>query len=435
MDESKGSDSERVWVSPPGGVPSEAEAPTAQMPYSWDPVPTAEEAPPPSTGPQWEPSTEPFMAPPSPAHRRPSGVGPMVAIALVAALIGGLAGGAVAVATRGTKVKTVERVTAVTTPARSGTTAPPITGSSNVQAVLNKVEPGVVAIRAASINGNSAGTGMVLTSEGEVLTNGHVVQDARTVKVQLFGESTYRDADILGIDPANRGDLALLKIHGASGLPTVELGDSDALQVGDDVIAIGNALALPGGPSVTRGIVSALGRTLQSHDGLIQTDAAINPGNSGGPLVNGAGQVVGINTAVLEGNGSEPAQNVGFAIAINTAKPEIETLRNAGGGIISSTQPFLGIANFDTVDSQLQNQLRLGVDHGVVIGDVVEGSPAEDAGIQRGDVIVGFGGKPVNTQEDLLRGIRATKIGDSVKVDLARGTKTVSVTVKMAARP
>src|SRR5205814_6332579 len=191
--------------------------------------------------------------------------------------------------------------------------------------------------------GDSAGTGMILTSDGEVLTNGHVVQDGpRTVKVQMFGESTYRDADILGIDPANRGDLALLKIRNVGALPTVELGNSDALQVGDDVIAIGNALALPGGPSVTRGIVSALGRSLGSHDGLIQTDTAINPGNSGGPLVNGAGQVVGINTLVIQqASADESAQNLGFAIAINTVKPELDDLRK--GGIVSASQAFLGI--------------------------------------------------------------------------------------------
>jgi S1-C subfamily serine protease len=253
------------------------------------------------------------------------------------------------------------------------------------------------------------------------------------VQVTLFGESSPRNADIIGIDPETAGDLALLKIQNASGLPTVQLGDSDAMQVGDDVIAIGNALALPGGPSVTRGIVSALGRSIGSHDGMIQTDAAINPGNSGGPLVNGSGLVIGVNTEVLTGSGDQPAQNLGFAIASNTVKSELDALRNAGGGVIS--QPFLGIADFATVDSDVQAQLHLSVSSGVVIGDVVPGGPAADAGLQRLDVIVGFNGQPVKTQEDLLRGIRSTKVGQQVKVDYVRGDKKQTTTVTMAARP
>ena len=169
-----------------------------------------------------------------------------------------------------------------------------------------------------------------MSSDGEILTNAHVVEGASTVKVTLAGEAQSRDADVVGTDVAN--DLALLKLSGVSGLPAAALGESDEVRVGDDVVAIGNALALRGGPTVTRGIISALDRTLDTQDatmtGLIQTDASISSGNSGGPLVDATGKVIGINTAVAASGGGTAAENIGFAIAIDTAKPVIERLRN-----------------------------------------------------------------------------------------------------------
>jgi putative serine protease PepD len=208
------------------------------------------------------------------------------------------------------------------------------------------VEPGVVSIETSSYVSNGrgffgsgqvkgAGSGMILTSDGQVLTNYHVVEGASTIKVTVFGQTQAHTAVLVGANQA--ADVALLQMQGVSGLPTVELGDSDAAQVGDDVVAIGNALALAGGPSVTEGIVSAKDRTLSGNgstlSGLIQTDAAINPGNSGGPLVNSTGQVIGMNTAVIEDAGSDGAvaQNMGFAIGINRIKPLIDQIR-AGAG-------------------------------------------------------------------------------------------------------
>jgi S1-C subfamily serine protease len=353
----------------------------------------------------------------------------VLAIAMAAVVLGALVGGGVAVATRGTKtVETVERQgPAQSTPTSAA--APVVTGT-DIRALLAKVEPAVVAIRA----GNSAGTGMVLTPDGEVLTNAHVVEGATNpVKVTLFNEKSARDADVVGMDPSTRGDLALLRIRNASGLPTVQLGDSDKLQVGDDVVAIGNALALPGGPTVTKGIVSALGRSLGSHDGLIQTDTAINPGNSGGPLVNSAGEVVGVNTLVIQqASADETAQNLGFAIAVNTVKPELDDLRK--GGTVNASQAFLGIGNFATVDADLQQRLGLSVDTGVVVGAVVTGSPAESAGIERSDVIVGFDGKDIATEEDLLGAINRKKPGDTVKVVVVRGKDRKTVTVTLGSR-
>jgi serine protease Do len=222
--------------------------------------------------------------------------------------------------------------------------AAPFGKSLDIQAVLSKVEPAVVSIETQGIAGGhgaveGAGTGMILTADGEVLTNNHVVAGASSVTVTLFGQSNPLPARVIGTDPTQ--DLALIQIENQHGLPTVQMGDSDRALVGDDVLAIGNALALSGGLTVTQGIVSSKDRSLtavsdltgRSEDltGLIQTDAAINSGNSGGPLVNSSGQVIGMNTAVAESTqGNAPAQNIGFAIAIDTIKPLLALLR-AGG--------------------------------------------------------------------------------------------------------
>ena len=220
----------------------------------------------------------------------------------------------------------------------------------DIQAVLARVEPAVVSIDSDSGSGGngpggdfvqSAGTGMILTSDGEVLTNNHVVAAATSVTVTLFGQTNPRPARVIGTDPTQ--DLALVQIENVKGLPTVQLGDSNLALVGDNVLAIGNALALAGGLTVTEGIVSSKNRSLtatsditgrsENLSGLIQTDAAINSGNSGGPLVNASGQVIGMNTAVAESTqGNAPAQDIGFAIAIDTIKPLLAQLRSGGTG-------------------------------------------------------------------------------------------------------
>jgi putative serine protease PepD len=218
---------------------------------------------------------------------------------------------------------------------------------ADIQEILAKVEPAVVSIDTTAVThgGNGtvegAGTGMILTSDGEVLTNNHVVAAATSVTVTLFGQSDPRPARVIGTDPSQ--DLALVQIENVQGLPTVQLGDSELARVGDSVLAIGNALALAGGLTVTEGIVSSKNRSLtatsditgrsENLSGLLQTDAAINSGNSGGPLVNSSGQVIGMNTAVAESTqGNAPAQDIGFAIAIDTIKPLLAGLRSGGTG-------------------------------------------------------------------------------------------------------
>jgi S1-C subfamily serine protease len=306
----------------------------------------------------------------------------------------------------------------------------------DIQGILSRVQPAVVAISTRGfeqdqffnvVPSQGAGTGMIITASGEALTNAHVVGRADSIKVKLANGET-KDADLVGTDPVV--DLALIKIRDAGNLPTVELGQSSALQVGDSVVAIGNALALPGGPTVTEGIVSALDRTIGTRgdrlEHLIQTDAAINPGNSGGPLVNADGEVIGINTAVLQQTGSDAvAQNIGFAIAIDTIKPLIEDLRK-GDGI----RAFLGVSTYP-VDESVQARFGLDTSEGALVIDLTPGSAAARAGVQQGDVIVGMGGDEISSAEELTAAVRRRKPGDRVELRWKRGADERSATVEL----
>jgi S1-C subfamily serine protease len=282
-------------------------------------------AEPPGTPPPEPPDQTTAAVPSKPRRRRWRMASALVAVAL-------LAGSTSAVVTRA-----LEPAPSTTTVVEAASSSQLSGQSLDVAAIVAKVEPAVVSVEATSdqggFGGTAAGSGIVLTADGEVLTNAHVVEGASAVKVTLNGQSQARDATLVGLD--QQTDLALLRINGASGLPTATLGKSADMRVGDDVVAIGNALALDGGPTVTTGIVSGLNRSLQTTgstmSGLIQTDAPISSGNSGGPLVNAAGEVIGINTAVAVSSGSTTAQNIGFAIPIDRALPVVEQLR-AGGG-------------------------------------------------------------------------------------------------------
>jgi S1-C subfamily serine protease len=360
-----------------------------------------------------------------------------VAVAAVAALFGALAGGGIVAALddNGGPNQPAASTSATTAAVASGNTSV-IGKPQDIQGILAKVQPGVVAIRTASFQGNDffgpqvrgAGTGMIISADGEVLTNAHVVNGANDIKVTLNGETTARDADLLGSDPSQ--DVAILKIRNASNLPTVVLGDSGRMRVGDDVVAIGNALALPGGPSVTTGIVSATDRSINDPNeqlsSLIQTDAAINPGNSGGPLVNADGEVIGMNTAVRS-----DAQNVGFAIAINTVKPMISSLRLGGGPLVS--QAFLGVSS-QTMTPEIKQRYGFAVDKGAIIVDVTPGSPANAAGLRTEDIIISFDGKPIDSADALVVAVREKKAGDKVKVTYRRGTEERTADVTLASK-
>jgi serine protease Do len=217
-------------------------------------------------------------------------------------------------------------------------------------------------------------------------------------------------------------------VEEAANLPTVTLGRSGDLQVGDEVVAIGNALGLPGGPTVTKGIVSALERSISTSEGrlenVIQTDAAINPGNSGGPLVNGRGDVVGINTAV-----AGAAQNIGFAIAIDSIRPLIEDIRSGADRAVG----FLGVRT-TTVDEDVAERLDLDVDEGALVMLVESGAPAAQAGLRQGDVIVEIGDREVSTSEELGEAVRAHKPGERVEIGWQRGSERMSATVELGSR-
>jgi serine protease Do len=277
--------------------------------------------------------------------------------------------------------------------------------------------------------GGGAGTGVVISRDGYIVTNNHVVDGSGGRVEVTFNDGTHQRATVVGTDPS--ADLAVVKV-GTSNLTAAALGDSDKLVVGDEVVAIGNALALPGQPSVTRGIVSALNRSIDTEvgstlDHMIQTDAAINPGNSGGPLVNSNGEVVGINTAIA--NPAE-AQNVGFAIAINQAKPIIDELRQG-----RSVQPaYLGVVT-QSVTPAIQRQLDLKVSSGAVVQRVESSSPADSAGIRQGDVIVKVGDKDVKSAQDVGNAVRSHRPGDKVTIVVNRDGANRSLDVTLGARP
>ena len=382
-------------------------------------------------------AARPVFPPPPPPSPRPArkGRGWLVS-ALVGAVVGALvAGGLVYVLEDGEPTRSVTSGPATTRPSeRIGT-------PGDIRAILQRVEPAVASISSRGFSSDSffnlvpsrgSGTGMVLTPDGDVLTNAHVVEDATSISVKVGTDERTYQAVVVGSDPA--ADVALLRIQGASNLPTVTLGRSSDLQVGDEVVAIGHALALPGGPTVTTGIVSALDRTLgrppERLEHLIQTDAAINPGNSGGPLVNAAGEVVGMNTAVISslGQGAD-AQNIGFAIASDTIRPIVDDLRRGGSRI--SSRAFLGVTTY-TVDDTSRRGFNLQVSEGALVLDVTAGTPAAEAGLRRGDVITGIGGDEVSSSEDLSSAIRKRAPGDRVEVRWQRGPEERSATVTLS---
>ena len=287
-------------------------------------------------------------------------------------------------------------------------------GRLDVKAVLAAVAPSVVQIEIETedaVFGGGAGTGFIISPDGQVVTNAHVVEDAVTIKVML-SDGTVKSAELVQKDPTR--DLAVLKIKGDN-LPAARLGNSAEVEVGDEVLAIGNALGLGDTPTVTTGIVSALDRQLQlagnrlTH--LIQTDAAINPGNSGGPLVNANGEVIGVNTAIA-GN----AEGIGFAISIDHARPVIETLQT---GEVPK-RPLLGVNIIDVglLDETSRGQYDIyeGVETGVVIVDLVEDGAANVAGLRIGEVVMKFDGVEIETVDDLVEAVRDSEIGRVVKV-------------------
>jgi putative serine protease PepD len=350
-------------------------------------------------------------------------------------VIGGLAGAVVAglISTVVFLVSPPRRETVVRTERPSATLQPGTT--LDIQQLLAKVRPSVVSIhtgsRTALGSSEAAGSGVVLSEDGLVLTNAHVIDGATSTEV-TFSDGRRRPASLVGSYPGN--DVALVQAENISGLTPAELGSSDELQVGDDVVAIGNALNLGAEPTVTRGIVSALGRSISGQgitlENLIQTDAAINPGNSGGPLVNAAGQVVGINTAIIP-----DSQGLGFALPIDDLKPLIEDLK-AGKGEINRDTPFLGVSttNVDEQRPDVLEQFGVTVSSGAFVAFVQPGSAAERAGLQPGDVIVAIDGEEVGSKEDVGRIVRSRSPGDEVEINYLRAGERRTGTARLGRR-
>jgi S1-C subfamily serine protease len=327
--------------------------------------------------------------------------------------------------------------------APTGTTgAPPVTPSSplppvessTVEEVVRRVLPAVVNVRSDIGQPGQApeGTGFVVGGDGVVVTNYHVVEGAFEIEV-VTGDGDRLQARAIGGDFA--ADLAVLKVD-AEDLPTVPLGDSDQLRLGQDVVALGFALGLEGGPSVTTGIVSGLGRTIdaggqgvetRTYEDVIQTDAAINPGNSGGPLVDLQGRVVGINTA---GVGAGAAENIGFAIAINRARPVIDHAIEDPEG----PAPLLGVST-QPVTPAMAAQLGLSVDEGALVRAAPAGGPAAEGGIEVGDVIVAVAGEEVTDNDSLQERLLEHEPNERVEVTVIRGTETVTIEVTLGVRP
>ncbi len=271
------------------------------------------------------------------------------------------------------------------------------------------------------------GSGVVFDQEGYILTNNHVVQNARNISVIFPGkEDKEFTGEIVGTDPVT--DLAVIKIECEEEIPVASLGYSDQLEVGEVAIAIGNPYGLSN--SVTVGVISALGRRIPLQEGteltnIIQTDAAINPGNSGGALINGRGEVVGINTAIIR-----DAQGIGFAIPINDAKEVAKELIERG----YIERAWLGIIG-GTVTSTIAEEYNLPIEKGVFVMQVVEESPAGRAGLMPEDIIFEVNGESINTMDELIRDIQNRDIDETLNLIIFRDNEEMTLEIQLEARP
>jgi len=269
------------------------------------------------------------------------------------------------------------------------------------------------------------GSGVVIDEKGYILTNNHVIDDAERLKVTLTDGRVLRGR-VVGNDETT--DLAVIKVEAEQPLPAAKLGNSDDLKAGQIVMAIGNPFGMTGGPAVTAGIVSSLNRSIQASSGvleLIQTDAAINPGNSGGPLVNTKGEVIAINTANMP-----YAQGIGFAVPINTAKLILKELIEKG----KVTRPWIGVASMK-VTPQLARYYGLPASEGALIAKVEPYSPADDAGLRKGDIIEGIDGSRVEDPSQIASHVRKKQVNDQLTLTVNRYGRQLQVPIQVDERP
>jgi putative serine protease PepD len=417
--------------SPPTFPPA---APLAGAPNDWIGRPTPPKAPvhddqrptgaPPTPPVSW-PSPRVAGAAPEPPSRRRGGALWVFVAFLAGALLVGAAFGSYALGVRNAEDGGSVEAADTSRPRRADP-------NLDIQAILDVARPSVVTIEAGASGSmfGGAGSGVVYSEDGLIITNAHVIAGAGNEIAVRFSDGTTAAAELVGASTPD--DIALIKVD-RTDLTPAALGSSANLLVGDPVVAIGNALNLGGDPSVTSGIVSAKDRDISDGnvtlENLIQTDAAINPGNSGGALVNSAGEVVGINTAIIQG-----AQNIGFAIAIDNVKLLIEDLL-AGGGDLTANTAVLGVSTLDVSSPDLADDVReefdITADAGAVVVNVDPESAAGAAGLQVGDVIVEFDGEAVRNAEQLTRLVRGRESGDEVSVVVVRRGERTTVSVTL----
>ena len=359
-----------------------------------------------------------------------------ISLLLVAALVGGLAGHFASNSSTNSNGVTINAVT-------NSPGAAVLPNGMSIPKLVNRVQPSVVSIDVKGNGQEDQGTGMIITSNGLVVTNNHVIAAAvqsGTITVTRTGSTKSIPAVLVGTNPID--DVALIKVQGVSNLPTVTFGNSNGLVVGDAVVAIGNALGLAAGtPTVTSGIVSALGRTVtagttaasETLDNMIQTDAAINPGNSGGPLLDSAGDVVGMNTAVAGtlSDGSS-AQNIGFAIPAATIESLLKTLK--GGESVVNHGAFIGV-EITSMNAELRAEYGFTVSSGAVVMSVITGTGAAAGGVHQGDVIVAINGTAITSAQDVSSVVSALRPGDVITLRVVRGTKHLILHVTLGSAP
>lgn len=378
----------------------------------------------------------PLSSQPSPAPAKRSLWSTRLSLLLVAALVGGLAGHYASSSNNANGGVTIQSTS--NTPG-----AGYLPGGISIPKLIDKVLPSIVSIDVKGQGFEDQGTGMIITKNGLVVTNNHVIAAAATsgtITVTRAGSTKALPATLIGTNPID--DVALVRINNASGLTPVTFGNSNALVVGDSVIAIGNALGLAAGtPTVTSGIVSALGRTVtagaasssETLNNMIQTDAAINPGNSGGPLLDSSGDVIGMNTAVA---GTLPdgtsAQNIGFAIPDATIETLLKQLK-AGESVVSHGA-FIGV-EITSLTAALKVEYRFTVNAGAVVLSVIAGTGAATAGVKQGDVIVGINSTSITGAQDVSSVISALRPGDVVTLHIVRGKQHIKIKVTLGAQP
>jgi S1-C subfamily serine protease len=397
-----------------------AEPDTTTLPFSTGVIPIVDAAPLSSQG---RTSRTPWSA--------------RISLLLVAALVGGLAGHYAAPTKTGPGGVTINEVT-------NSPGAAHLPNGMSIPAIVKKVEPMIVSIDVKNNSSEDQGTGMIIASNGLVVTNNHVIAaslaNGGKITVTRTGSTKSLPATLVGTSPVD--DVALIRINNVKNLPTMTFGNSNDVVTGDAVVAIGNALGLAAGtPTVTSGIVSALGRTVtassaaatETLNNMIQTDAAINPGNSGGPLLDSDGDVIGMNTAVAGTlNDGTSAQNIGFAIPAATIESLLKSLK-AGESVVTHGA-FIGV-EITSMTPELQQEYGFTLTTGAVVMSVIAGTGAAKAGVKQGDIIVGINGTPITSAQDITSVLSGLHPGDRITLHLVRGKKHLSLNVVLSTVP